>query len=395
MKRAGIICLRLGFILGSTICLLELVFQLAFLHLPQAVIQRMPQYRERAGYRLDTEHGARELPAHESVAFEINQYSGDLFRLTCLSPAHAQYFEPYTVNFRRDQHGFRNPEPWHDDLDLVLLGDSFTAAEAVRKPFWTGLADAMLVLAFPGSGSIEQSLLLEAFALPRHPDTVVLAYFAGNDMADNQAFQAMTSAGKTMAELVHRDRSPFEYLATLHMALYLRDTLQNARDSDCHYPQVAATTPAMPVAFFDKLLPILTLDAADLRASEMFQTTQAAIVKLSQSLQARGIRFVMMYIPQKAELFWTYLDAESKSAIAANVTKRVAPLAPELLEQNISAQRELWRSVAQAQQFEFLDLTPALTMALEAGNSPYFFADTHWNQLGHDLARMELQKILD
>ena len=387
--------LRLSLVLSATAILLEIAFQLAFLSLPGELIRRMPQYRERSGFALVTEHGARESPAGEVVAIPVDQYSGDLFRLTCLSTDHAQFFEPYTVRFTRDQHGFRNEEPWNEDLDLVVLGDSFTAAEAIRNPFWTGLSDSMLSLAFPGSGTIEQTLLLEAYGLPLQPDTVVLAYFAGNDLSDNRVFLEMRRQGMSIADRVHQNRSPFEYLVTVHLALYLRDAIHKASISDCHYPQVAGTDPAMPVAFFDEMLPPLALDAEALRASDMFQATLTSIVEMSQDLNERGIRFVMMYIPQKAELFWPYLNAESKRAIAPHLTENFSPIAPEMIDQNISAQRDLWLSVALEQRIEFLDLTPALRLAIENGNSPYFFADTHWNQLGHDLARQELQKFLN
>ena len=387
--------LRLFLVMSATVVLLEIAFQLAFLHLPQELIRRMPQYRERSGFTLVTEHGARESPAGEVVEVGVDQYSGDLFRLSCLSTDHAQYFEPYTVSFTRDKHGFRNAEPWPEDLDLLVIGDSFTAAEAIQNPFWAGLSDAMLSLAFPGSGTIEQSLLLDAYGLPLQPDTVVLAYFAGNDLTDNQVFQDLRRQGKSIADRVHQDRSPLEYLVTVHLALYLRDAINKANISDCHYPQAAGTDPATPVAFFDEMLTILALDAGALRASDMFQATLASIVEMAQDLDARGIRFVMMYIPQKAELYWPYLSAQGKGEIASYVAENFSPIAPEIVDENISTQRDLWLSVALERQIEFLDLTPALRLAIENGKSPYFFADTHWNKIGHDLAREELQKYLN
>lgn len=387
--------LRLSLVLSVTVVLLEIAFQLAFLSLPGELTGRMPQYRERSGFALVTEHGARESPASEVVEIRVDQYAGDLFRLSCLSADHAQFLEPYTVRFTRDQHGFRNEEPWNDDLDLVVLGDSFTAAEAIQNPYWTGLSDSLLSLAFPGSGTIEQRLLLEAYGLPLQPETVVLAYFAGNDLSDNRVFLQMRRQGMSIADRVHQNRSPLEYLVTVHLALYLRDIIHKANISDCHYPQVAATDPATPVAFFDQMLPILALDADALRASDMFQATLSSILEMSQDLEARGIRFVMMYIPQKAELYWPYLNAEGKGAIASFVAASASSLAADMIDQNISAQRDLWLSVALEQRIEFLDLTPALRAAIENGQSPYFFADTHWNQLGHDLARQELQKFLN
>lgn len=395
MTKVVLILLRCCLVLFATVVLLEIAFQLAFLHLPRELIQRMPQYRERSGFALRTGHGARQSPADEVVEIFVDQYAGDLFRLTCLSTDHAQYVEPYTVRFTRDRHGFRNAEPWPDDLDLLVIGDSFTAAEAIRNPFWSGLSQATLSMSFPGSGTIEQSILLDAYGLPLQPDTVVLAYFAGNDLSDNQVFQDLRRDGKTIADRVHQDRSPFEYLVTVHLALYLRDVIHKANLSGCHYPQVANTEPAMPVAFFDDMLPVLALNADALRPSDMFQLTLTTTVDLSRDLQARGIRFVFMYIPQKAELFWEYLDHQGKREIGNYVTEYVSPVAAEVIDKNISAQRDLWQSIAQEQGIEFLDMTSALRAALENGSSPYFFADTHWNQLGHDLARGELQKILN
>lgn len=387
--------LRLCLVLSVTVVLLEIAFQLAFLHLPQELIQRMPQYRERSGFALDTEHGARQSPAGEVVEIHVNRYSGDLFRLTCLSMEHAQFFEPYTVSFTRDRHGFRNAEPWPEDLDLLVIGDSFTAAEAVQNPFWAGLSDATLSLSFPGSGTIEQSLLLDAYGLPLQPDTVVLAYFSGNDLTDNKVFQDLRRDGKTIADRVHQNRSPFEYLVTVHLALYLRDVIHKASSIDCHYPQVASTDPATPVAFFDDMLPILAMDAEALRASDMFQATLSSIVEMSQDLDTQGIRFALMYIPQKAELYWPYLNADGKGEIAAYISAHFSPTAPEIVDENISLQRDLWLSIARERQIEFLDLSPALHAAIENGISPYFFADTHWNQRGHDIARQELRRFLN
>ena len=389
------ILLRLCLVLLATFVLLEVSLQLAFLRLPQELIQRMPQYRERSGFRLVTDHGAREAPAGEVVEIRVDQYSGDLLRLTCLSANDARFFQPYTVKFTRDQHGFRNEEPWQNELDLVVVGDSFTAAEAIQHPFWAGLSGSMLALAFPGSGTIEQRLLLEAFGLPRNPDTVVLAYFAGNDLTDNQVFEDLQREGKSIADHGHQNRSPFEYLVTVHLALYLRDTIDKSNMTTCHYPQATRADPPMPVAFFDTMLPILALDTEALRASDMFQTTLSSIVDMAQQLEKGGIRFVMMYIPQKAELYWPYLAPESKEAIALAVSQDLSPLSPEMIDKHVSVQRDLWKSIATELKFEFLDMTPALRSAIENGKSPYFFADTHWNQSGHDLAREQLQKSLN
>lgn len=222
----------------------------------------------------------------------------------------------------------------------------------------------------------------------------MLAYFAGNDLSDNQVFLEMGRAGKSIADKVHQNRSPLEYLVTVHLALYLRDAVHKANIRDCPYPQVAHTETPTPVAFFDNLLPTLALDTDTLRASDMFQATLSSILGISEALAERGIRFVMMYIPQKAELFWDYLGKESKRAITSRIAETNWPITPELIDQHISVQRDLWGAIALERRIEFLDMTPALRSAIDSGKSPYFFGDTHWNQFGHDLAREELQDLL-
>jgi hypothetical protein len=176
--------------------------------LPQAIIQRMPQYPIRYGIQFDTEHGAREYPANEVIDFEVNRFSGDLYQLSCLSTKSAIPLDAYPVQYQRDNHGFRNLEPWQDDVDIVFVGDSFTAAESITHPYWKDIAESELVLGLPGSGTIEQSLLLKAYGLSRHPETVVLAFYGGNDNSDNEVFSALQQAGMTFIERSNQNRNP-------------------------------------------------------------------------------------------------------------------------------------------------------------------------------------------
>ena len=90
---------------AMTIVALEVLLQIAFVHLPQPVIQEMPQYKERLGMRLDTTHGLREYPAHKRESFVITSEFGDLYKLSCLSEADARPFTDYTVSYVRDSHG--------------------------------------------------------------------------------------------------------------------------------------------------------------------------------------------------------------------------------------------------------------------------------------------------
>lgn len=386
--------LRLCLVVVITAFILEAILQLAFTLLPRDLTQRMPQFRERTGYQLRTDHGAREYPAGEAVDLQVTPLSGDLYRLTCLKTADVESFEPYRVTYVRDNHGFRNPEPWPDDLDLVIIGDSFVAAEAVSDPFWRGMAESMLVLGLPGSGTLEQTLLLEAFGLPRSPEVVVVAYFSGNDMTDNMDFANLRQRGITFADRTHQDRSPLEYLVTVHLVLFVLD-MMIAAGEDCHYPQLAQTSPPLSVSFFDEMLPLLANDQESLRSSPKFQVTESALTEMAAELRERGIPMLLLYIPQKAELFWNTLDSDAKGHIVDALAERDDSITVDRMDKNLTAQRDLILNLASEYRIEFLDLTSVLQSAVESGSSPYFFADTHWNQRGHDIARQALRDRLN
>lgn len=381
--------LRAGLIAFIALVSIEIALQIAFLKLPQTLISRMPQYPERYGIQFNTEHGARQYPPNERVDFEVTSASGDLYQNICLSPASAESIEPYRVVYTRDRRGFRNSEPWPDEVDLVIAGDSFTAAESVRRPYWEGIAESMLVFGLPGSGTLEQKLLLEAFGLPRHPKIAVLAYFGGNDLTDNGYFAELRQAGLTFADKTHQDRNPLDYLVSFHLALLLRDSIRAASDKPCHYPQTALTDPPTSVVFFDKFIPALAIEESALRASDMYQLTEAAIIEMAATVQSSGGAFVLMYIPQKAELYWEYLNQESKQSILGKL-----PISVDQVDANLTVQRDSMASLAAEHGFIFLDLKPALAEAIAQGESPYFFADTHWSQVGHDIARRVLLKCV-
>jgi len=374
---------------------LELALQLAFPHLPLSIIQQMPQFRARMGFQLDTAHGVQEYPAGQTVNYKISQTSGDLYRLTCLSPDDAPPFDTYSVSFQRDAHGFRNPEPWPDKVNLVVIGDSFTAAEAIVEPFWHDISDSILVFGLPGTGTLQQQRLLQAYALPRQPDIVVLAYFAGNDLQDSLTFSRKTqaedggSSGTGLANLT------IEHFVLFNIAYALRNVILPGEQAPCHYPQFAATDPPTPLAFYDEFLSSFALDSPTLRASEMFRITSESIIEMAETLETRGARFILMYIPQKAELYWELLSAETRAEIVAGSAAFDQALDPRVISEHLPAQRNLMAELASELNIVFLDLARPLSSAISEGEQPYFFADTHWNQTGHNIARIALLDLLN
>lgn len=395
MSTRNSILLRAAILALLTLSVLELVFQLAFPHLPASIIEQMPQYRARMGFRLDAAHGVPEYPAGETVSYEISKSSGDLYKLTCLSPDYAPPFDTFRVSFKRDSHGFRNPEPWPDKVQMVVVGDSFTAAEAVVSPYWRGVSESILAFGLPGSGTLQQQRLLEAFALPREPEIVVLAFFAGNDLQDNLAFLRKSQADAGNSGGTGERKNPLDYSVLFNIAYAIRNFVLPGAEEPCHYPQFAQTEPPTPIAFYDEFLSSFSLDSQTMRESEMFRITRDSIAAMAATLRERGSRLILMYIPQKAELYWELLSDESKARIFSGSEAFDSTVEMGAVSANLAAQHNLMAELAAELDIVFLDLTLALSKAVSEGEQPYFFADTHWNQAGHNIARIALLDLLN
>lgn len=350
-----------------TLIMLEGLLQIAFLSLPDALIQQMPQYPTRYGIRYDTQHGAREYPAHEAVNLTVTPLAGDLYQISCLSPQHREDFAPYPVRYTRDAHGFRNQEPWPQRVHTVIVGDSFTAAETIQRPYWQGLSEGeQLVLGLPGSGSLEQLRLLEAYGLPRQPQRVIMAYFGGNDIMDSWRLHQTWQRGETLQP---QPQAPWDLSVLFHIGLFVWQSLSAPPAQDCPYP---IRYDGRQLAFFDAFDAFAGLNAEDLREDLRFTITERAISRAATQTQAIGAEFVLVYMPYKAQVY--------------------APLLPDGLPDD--PQIEVLRALAEEQGFNFVSLLPAFREAARQGQQTYFFADTHWNQAGHDLARATLRAHL-
>ncbi len=371
----------------------ELLLQIGFNLLPGAIRYRMPQMDVRSGIRFDTEHGAREYPAGQEVRYTIDGRTGDLYELTCLPRPKAPRFEPYQVQFIRDAHGFRNPTPWPDEAALVVVGDSFTAGEAVQRPFWQDITPSVFALGLPGSGTLEQLLLLRAYGLARRPEVVVMAYFGGNDMIDTWHFHETRAAGENLYTHALPQRVPLEYVVSFRLLHWL--SAQSGGEA-CRYP--IEDTRGHALAFFAPFFTGSTIPAAALRESSLFAHTRNAILAAAGESQSQGAAFALMYLPYKAQTYWPLLSDAQRAAIGEDV--RLHALSPQdvpaadLLAQHMDAQRALLGELAGENGFLYLDLTPHFREAAEAGEQLYFYGDTHWNQNGHDLARTLLRRFL-
>jgi hypothetical protein len=105
--------------------------------------------------------------------------------------------------FRTDSRGFRNPEPWPDRAEIVVLGDSMAFGYGVDNGFSfpalmrERLLDTRIInLSVIGAGPPQYVEVFERFGATLRPQTVLLALFPGNDVIDAEVFAEWVAAGR-------------------------------------------------------------------------------------------------------------------------------------------------------------------------------------------------------
>jgi hypothetical protein len=107
---------------------------------------------------------------------------------------------------RMDARGFCNPptdSPDRSQIDLIAIGDSFTACHApapeVTWPSELGRLLGMTAynLGRGGYGPYEYLQLLELFGIEKHPRVVVMQLYEGNDLRDAARYAAYRAASPT------------------------------------------------------------------------------------------------------------------------------------------------------------------------------------------------------
>lgn len=381
--------------------LLEGLMQVAFDRLPTAITVRSPLSVTRL-YQVyaDPNSGVTGYLPNQSVTVQAGGSTGDMFFKSCLNPRQAQD-EPYTFTYMRDEHGFRNPSPWPDQVDVVVTGDSFVYAQAIPMPFWQDLDISTLALGMDATGTLEQRRIVKAYGLTRAPKVMVLAFYEGNDLNNNFSYFVDQGRGIGYADWI--DGQPLRnFFLIYHTAGWLKDSLGV---QPCDWP--IEDSQGRKLAFFEEEMPLSTLSYATLKTSEFYAVTRDAILGLASDVHAVGATFVLAFIPTKLHAYWNTVPGQVETIVAHvepwEVFEKGLPSAIEnpspqqtsaLLRAGIDAQRDLLAELAVENDFLFLDFTAPFQAAIDAGANPYFFGDSHWNQEGHDLARAVLKEFL-
>jgi GDSL-like Lipase/Acylhydrolase family len=349
----------------------------------------------------------------------INEWRyGDIVRMGYV-PAAVSDGIVHRFAFHTDDEGFRNARV-RERIDVAALGDSFTdamtlpidAAWPTRLERQTGLAVQNYGTA--GFGPQQELLTLKTYAFRHHPRIVVLAYFAGNDLFDAEAFDDFTQSGGAMRRavpgwqikdvvsradtwfLVSALRAVGGWASTLERAEARADVVpvssaRPAPESGVAFDRGMFTAVingrAIRWAFMPPYLNTLTMSEHDLAARRGWTLTQQAIGEMQDISRALGARLVVMFVPFKSQVHLPWLAGALPEPALSRALQFYLPDNPgtpdvAAMLRNRLAQNRLLQRFCERRGIAFLDTTDALTARFLAGDNVYFPDESHLNEVG-------------
>jgi lysophospholipase L1-like esterase len=361
----------------------------------------------------------------------VNEWrDGDIVRMGFIPPAKTPG-PLHRYVFRTDAEGFRNPAV-RERFEIAALGDSFTdALTMAREASWPARLEETMGVGVQnygtaGFGPQQELMVLKEYVARHRPRTVVLAYFAGNDIFDAEAFDAFQRSGGTLkrAQPGWRIKDVVSRIDTWFVVSALRAgqrmigpqqvaaAAADPRPADPVVESPAATKPfdhgwfdlevsgkRMRWAFMPPYLNTLNFSRADLTARAGWRLTASAIKEMQAVSQSFGAEFIVMFIPFKSQAYLPLVEAAlSKDAMrsafdfylesfgrSAEVDRMLA---------NRLAQNEMVAQLCAEAGIPFLDTTPPLAARAAMGENVYFPDESHLNQAGEALIAGELAAFL-
>jgi hypothetical protein len=365
----------------------------------------------------------------------VNEWrQGDIVRMGFIPPAVSDGLV-HRYPFRTDDEGFRNARV-RDRIDVAALGDSFTDAMTVPiEDAWatrlerrTGLAVQNYGTA--GFGPQQELRVLKDYAVRHHPRVVVLAYFAGNDLFDAEAFDDFDRSGGAIRRpvpgwrikdvvsrfdtwfVVSAARAATTWMST-HERAEARTTTPTpapARDD------TVATTRAMPSfdrgmftvavngrplrwAFMPPYLNTLNFSERDLAARKGWVLTRRTIEEMRDVSRDAGAELVVMFLPFKSQVYLPLLERafsgpDLARAIQFSLPDNASPPDLAAMSLNRLAQNALMRRLCVEDGIRCLDTTDALQARVWSGENVYFPDESHLNETGHAVVADALAAFL-
>lgn len=307
----------------------------------------------------------------------------DLDGLTGAGPSRV-----YQCETTLDGDGFRNP-PGLAKARAVLVGDSFieglqvTDRELVSSRLAELLGAPVANLGRTGYGPQQELEVVRRFALKYKPQTLVWAFYEGNDLQDVQTYEDQRQRVlKSRSDSAYRRRSARSFAR--NAALWLLRTW-NAE------PMIPARSRAGTFhdskgAEVDVYFSCGVHEGDDDEAfgrleSDELMRFQEILSQAHEICRRREIDLIVAFVPSKFRVLRDFCRFEADSPCPDWPVDEL-PEAVERLARDVSPE------------IGFLDLTPAMRTRAEAGALPYLIDDTHWSPEGHQTAAAALTEFI-
>jgi hypothetical protein len=232
------------------------------------------------------------------------------------------------VAYRTDENGFRNP-PGLRRADVVVIGDSVTEAGEVDegRTFVRRAAAALgltaVNLGTSGYGPQQELAVLKRYGLAYQPRLVVWQLTEWNDLIDAQAYRTRHEPlARTLPPwaTLYAQHSPVMRLASAVLPGRLPNTVEFRRSD----------------GRVEKLMFWPYRPDPHRRLPEGFAETKAAIAAAFEACRARGVDFVVLYVPSHVRVLLPYLrfkgDAQRDRFCPGGVADRTDDLSHAVAE---------------------------------------------------------------
>lgn len=298
--------------------------------------------------------------------------------------------ESRRVEYRMDEHGYRNPTGIWSQASCLAVGDSFVFGAGIdAESTWVSqLRDAGLSIynmGESGTGPVDQWQRVQELLHTSAPETlrtIVWMFFGGNDLQGRYGSEFGEDTSQIVAGTV--------LVGPLRALEAIRDDsllgrLRNGRIQRLRYPAEywfeGALLPAPRYVnsrgeaklFYAPYIEEAQRTEASLADDPQVAATAKVWEQLSNRATKLGWQVLLVYAPSAEHLLGDSYESFPQTE---------PPVVANWLEKQASERG-----------FAYLDLSPVLKQASEK-EIPYFRDDTHWNRWGHVTARRAIEEKL-
>ncbi len=283
----------------------------------------------------------------------------------------------YQWDVRYDRHGFRNPDNL-DKTGIAVIGDSFVEDLTVPGPELMSSRLALLQgepvanLGQATYGPQQEFVVLQRYALPLHPHTILWMFSEASDLGDVMYYdRTIRHPPGFWHEVWARSFTRRVYYMTRHVVAPTEKP-DGAKYSGIFH---LANGRRQTLYFNTETRPLTTEELGALHET-------VDILAAAQNLAAAdGIQLVFVFVPMKFRVYQPYCEFPAGSRCSQWGTNDLSERLQKALAET-------------APGIDYVDLTPVLRDAAAEGALTYYADDDHWSPEGNRVVAQFLHEYL-